>query len=167
VSDKFIGYFRLIEACEQSGCPLSWLRALVTSASPRVVADYGERPQCPVCARLGVAEERYLDTFVDFVDDPQWSRAYQQSTGLCLPHLLIVVERSPGNDGVETILSTTLAKWQHLRGDLARFVSKHEYRSAEPITEREATSYQRGAEVLAGRRNHFGNDMSRRASRRR
>ena len=245
MTDKFIGYFRLIEACEQSGCPvcacleedsrraldailyehvtdpetrrslrdawgfcnwhawslldgdtaatgaailyedlvrvchqriqrvrgrtsrffwrpLSWLRAIVTSAEqrvvPRVVTDYGDRPRCPVCTRLGVAEERYLDTFVDFADDPQFSRAYQQSTGLCLPHLLIAVGRCPGTD-IETIVRATLTKWQHLRGDLERFVSKHEYRSAEPITEMEATSYHRGAEVLAGRRHHFGNDM--------
>lgn len=53
----------------------------------------------------------------------------------------------------------TLSKWQDLRGDLERFVSKHEYRTAQPISDEEATSYRRAFEVMAGRQSLFGNDL--------
>ena len=114
-----------------------------------------------MCTRVGAAERNYLDTVVEFAEDAQFVRAYQRSTGLCVPHLLAAVERNAGASGLEPILRTTLAKWQDLRGDLARFVSKHEYRNAEPITEEEAASYHRAGEVLAGRRGLFANDVRR------
>ena len=145
--------------------PLRWLRTVVARGArrqvPRIVAWYRVRPPCPVCARLGVAEKGYLDAFVEFADDPQLSRAYRRSTGLCLPHLLVALERSPETSRIGSIVRSTLAKWQELRGDLARFVTRHEYRNTEPFTEAEATSYRRAAEVLAGRRSLFGNGMSR------
>ena len=94
-------------------------------------------------------------------DDLELSGAYERSTGLCVPHLLLALERSENVDGVERILRSTLAKWDTLRGDLDRFVAKHEYRNVEPFSEAEASSYARAGEVLAGRRHVFGNDMPR------
>lgn len=82
-------------------------------------------------------------------------------TGLCLPHLLAGVERRSDTPGVKSIIPRTLAKWQDLRGDLERFVSKHEYRNAQPIGGEEATSCRRAFEVMAGRQSVFGNDLRR------
>lgn len=144
---------------------LSWLRGVISGAPARIqtrlVDEYRERRCCPVCASLRLAEARYLDAVVDFADDLQFSRAYQCSDGLCLPHLLAGVERSPGTPGARSVLRRTLSKWHALRGDLVRFVSKHEYRNTEPISAEEATSYRRAFEVVAGRPSVFGNDLRR------
>jgi hypothetical protein len=239
VSDKFIGYFRLVDACERTGCPVcrcleedsrralhtlldehvtdaetrrrlraawgfcnwhaatlvdgagaatgaailfadllrvchqrvahlrgdtrgdSWWSRFRTGRRSRFVIDYRSRPRCPVCAALGIAEKSYLDAVVDFADDPQFASAYERSTGLCVPHLMAMVERRGAATGVETIVRATLLKWQRLREDLEHFVEKHEYRNTEPITEPEAASWRLANEILTGRRCLFGNHMPR------
>jgi nucleotide-binding universal stress UspA family protein len=125
--------------------------------------------KCPVCRSVeedgrrhldalmyeqvpsAAAEENYLLTLVRFIDDPQFARAYARSAGVCLPHLLDAAARSAGARGLSQLVSRTLAKWEELRGDLDRFVSKHDYRNREPFTDAEASSYRRAFEVLAGR----------------
>jgi hypothetical protein len=147
----------------------SWLQAIAERAPlgraparlfSRAVAEYRERPRCTLCAQLSDTEAQCLDSVLHFAEDPQFGAAYQRSAGLCVPHLVAAMERGSGA-GLETIVSRTLAKWQALRSDLAHFVSKHEYRSSSPITEAESRSYHLALELLAGRRNVFGNDMRR------
>jgi Family of unknown function (DUF6062) len=144
------------------------LRALVGGSSapfaPPLVVAFRERPRCPVCDRLGVTEAAYLDTVADFADDSQFARAYQRSSGLCLPHLVSAVERNGARKEIATLIRSTLARWGDLRGCLERFVAKHEYRNTEPITDEEADSYRVATEVLSGSREIFANHMSRHAS---
>jgi hypothetical protein len=128
---------------------------------PRLVEDYRARARCPVCASLRVAEAHYIEAVVEFADDREFRRAYEESTGLCLPHLIAATEQTPGPARLATLLDTTLAKWEDLRRDLERFVSKNEYRNTEAVSEREADSYRRAFEVLAGRPHIFGNDLHR------
>jgi hypothetical protein len=236
VTAKFVGYFRLVEACERPGCPIclcleddgrralgaivseqvtdvttrrrlraswgfcnwhtwalvdsgsaatgaailyedlvrvcqrqfdprrdrpkSWLRTTWTRArraAPRLIERYRRRPRCLVCSQLAMAETRYADVVAS--DDREFARAYEVSTGLCVPHLLLVLERS--THGVERVIGSTLAKWDAVRHDLDGFVAKHEYRNVDRFTEPEATSGTRAGEILAGRRQIFGNDMPR------
>jgi hypothetical protein len=241
VSEKHIGYFRLVEACDGPGCPVcgyleddsrrqlttlfqehvtdvatrrqlreSWglcnwhtwmvLDTRPTASSVAIVyadllrvcrqrveardtrrsgllarlrsrlrgaamndpaSDYRGRPRCPLCTQLRATEAHCLDAVLHHADDPTFESAYQRSAGLCIPHLLGVVERGSGTSSVEAIVQRTLSKWQALRGDLERFVAKHEYRSTEPISREETRAYELALEVLAGRRTLFGSDMRR------
>lgn len=133
--------------------PLAWIRKRV----PPLVAHHRSLAPCPVCDTLQGAEDDYLEAMVDFADDPQLSRAYERSTGLCIPHIVGVVDRHDGKNGVGTVVQATLRQWRGLRAHLERFVAKHEYRSTEPISEREASSWRLAGEVLAGRPGLFGN----------
>ncbi len=238
VNQKFIGYFRLVEACDQAGCPVCaslkddsrraldallyehvtdgetrrhlrqawglcgwhtaslldrkavatgaavlfedllrvchemverlsgqsapsnpWPLALIRRPVPPLVAHYRARALCPVCETLRGAEDAYLEAVVAFADDPQFSRAYGRSTGLCVPHIIAVVERHDSKNGVEAIVQATLRKWRDLRADLERFVAKHDYRSRDPISESEASSWRLASEVLAGRPGLFNNHL--------
>lgn len=249
MTEKFLGYFRLLDACERTGCPVctcldeegrravatllsehvtdlhtrrrlraswglcnghTWMlldagtvatgaailyedllrvcRARVDtlrgpgSVSSRLrrwlrlgdarrrrrpegfVHAYRARARCPVCAALCVTEARYVAAVVEWADDARFAEAYGRSTGLCLPHLVLAAETAPAAPTLPAILDTTLAKWDDLRGDLGRFVAKNEYRSTAPISEREADSYRRAFDVLAGRRHLFGTDLHPRGS---
>jgi uncharacterized protein DUF6062 len=157
----------LVRVCEErvdrlrgrTGRPLPWPLAWIRRAVPPLVAEYRSRARCPLCGALDAGEASYLDAIVDFAEDPQLARAYERSAGLCVPHLVRMVERCSTATGVQTITRATVRKWQRLRGELAGFVSKHEYRNAEPITEAEAESRRLASEILAGHSGVFGNDM--------
>ena len=242
MNKKFIGYFRLVEACEQAGCPVctaleidsrraldtllyehvadgetrqrlrqawglcSWHaaslldgNAVATGAAilfedllrvcheaverlsdrpaparrwpaswirrrvPALVAHFRALRRCPVCETLRAAEKAYLEAVVEFADDPQFGHAYGRSTGLCVPHIIAVVEHHDRHDGAQVIVRATLRKWRELRGRLERFVEKHEYRSRGPISDSDASSWRLAGEVLAGRPGVFGNQIRRHA----
>jgi Family of unknown function (DUF6062) len=150
------GIERLFSRRPQRWCrPLSWLRRGV----PRLAADYHSRRPCPICKTLDASEQSYLEAVGDFAEDPQFGRAYERSTGLCVPHVVRMVERCADGSGVDSIVHATLLKWQRLRRLLEGFVGKHEYRNAEPITEDEGMSWRLASEILAGRPSLFGNGM--------
>jgi hypothetical protein len=126
---------------------------------PAVVELHRRRKACPVCAWCAEAETGYLLTLLRFVDDPQFARAYAQSKGICAPHLLAAVELGAGTPGLARLLNHTIAKWEELRKDLDRFISKHDYRNQAGFTEAEASSYRHAFEMLSGRRGVQGNDL--------
>src|SRR5262245_53249337 len=95
----------------------------------RVVALYDARPACPVCARGAAAESGYLDTLLALLSDPQLAAAYEQSHGLCLPHLLRAIDGEAERRALGELCRQTLAKWETLRQDLERFVAKYDYRN--------------------------------------
>ena len=247
MSDKFIGFHRLIEACDEAGCPAcrcldadthryltaflyehvtdpvsrsrlraSWglcnwhawmlretadpafgsailcedllrvvgqrleraasraatrpatllgrLRARLGRArAPAIARIYRRRILCPACSELAHAEERYLQTALHFVDDPQFEQAYEASHGLCVPHALAALELAAGEAAGRRLLARTLPKWAELRRDLAGFVRKHDHRNREPFTEAEASAYLRAIEALHGQAGLFANDLRRQA----
>jgi uncharacterized small protein (DUF1192 family) len=141
---------------------LNRLRALLGRARvPGIVQAHRRRVQCPACSQLDGAEERYLETALRSIQDPQFDRAYRQSQGLCLPHALRALEIGPGGAVVHELLARTLPKWAELRRDLAGFVGKHDYRNREPYTEAEGTAYLRAVEALTGSPGLFPSDMRR------
>ena len=143
---------------------LSRLRGIVgrpPAPRSRAVTGYNERARCALCAQLRTTEAHCLDAVLHFAADAQFASAYERSAGLCVPHLVAMMERGSGSPGLRTIVEHTLPKWQALRKDLADFVSKHEYRSTTPITDSESRSYHLALELLSGRRSIFGTDMRR------
>ncbi len=132
---------------------------------PAIVELGRRRKACPVCAWCAEAETGYLLTLLRFIDDPQFARAYAVSMGICAPHLLTAVELGAGTPGLTHLIDRTLGKWEEVRKDLDRFVSKHDYRNQEPFTDAEASSYRRAFEALCGRRGLWGNDLHKVAGR--
>ena len=242
MSDKSIGYLRLIEACRQGGCPVcrrvrdesrSHLTALLyehvtdpdsrrrlrrswglcnwhtwmlpeietglfgasilyedllgraierlahTSAPPRrwslgrllrrrpavagpgtLAGEYARRPPCALCLGARESERQSLLTLVGLFDDGDLQAAYAASDPLCLAHLVRAIESAEPSSELAALVERTRAKWQAVRRDVQSFIAKHDYRNERPFTEREAVSYTRAFEILAGARGVFGNDMA-------
>ncbi|HEV8584916.1 MAG TPA: DUF6062 family protein [Methylomirabilota bacterium] len=126
---------------------------------PRLVDRYRSRAPCPVCRTGRDAEARYVDTVVDFIDDPEFMRAYGKSSGMCVAHAVTAVERRAGASALRRLLDETLGKWEDLRQHLDGFVRKHEYRNVEPISEAEAAACAAAWGLVAGAPGVFGNDL--------
>ena len=129
-------------------------------AMPGVDA-FRRRPVCPACAELADAERRYVEAALDFVDDPAFERAYEESAGLCVPHTVRALELAAGGAAGDRLVARTLPKWAEMRRDLSGFVAKHDHRNREPYTEAERTAYVRAIETLTGHAGLFPNDLGR------
>jgi hypothetical protein len=141
-----------------------WQRLLALFGRPRIpviVQVHRRRAPCPACARLAEAEDRYVETALQFAQDPQFERAYRKSQGLCVPHALCALDIGAGGAAAHELLTRTLPKWAELRRDLAGFVGKHDYRNREPYTEAEGSAYPRAIEALTGTPGLFPNDVRR------
>jgi hypothetical protein len=139
---------------------LGWPRWL--GGRPRrslLAALHRRRAICSACGHMARAEQRYVGMTLQYVDDPQFDRAYRRSHGLCVPHTLQALEIGAGSAGAEQLVARTLPRWAELRRDLEQLVSKHDCRNTVPFTEAEGAACVRALEVLTGAPGVFGNDV--------
>lgn len=138
----------------------SWIGRLSRPGrGPAILDLYRRRPPCRVCKETEATERHLLETILSFVGDPQLRRAYERSDGLCVPHALRTAEIGRSGAAADEVLSLTLPKWGALRQSLDRFLSKHDYRTQEPVTDEEATACRRAFATLAGAPGLFGHSL--------
>ncbi len=135
------------------------LRRIGRRRPPALVELYRRRSTCPACGETADSETRYLQAALAFVDDPQFDDAYEQSHGLCVPHVIRALELGAGSAQAAALIARTLPKWADLRRDLAGFIAKHEHRNRQRFTEAEGMAYLRAFEALAGAPGVFGNEV--------
>lgn len=155
---------RLVAPHRERGGPrgVSGWRRLFTRREPvAVVRARAARTRCPLCHLLGSAEPSYLETLLEYIDDPEFDRAYGPSTGVCLPHLTLALERYPFHRGAAPLLVRTLGKVDQLATELQGFITKHDYRRQAPFSDREAGSWSQVLDFLAGDPAVFGNEIVR------
>ena len=140
--------------------PRGWLSTLLgRRRRSSSVMGYRERAECPACAAAADTERRDLATLVTLIDDGDLAAAYAQSDGLCVPHLVAVLEHDGERREARLLVDRTREKWARLGREISSFVSKHDYRNHEPYTQAEAASYARAFEMLVGAKSVFGNDL--------
>ena len=137
-------------------------RALVGRSRPPGNGTRSRHAGCPVCAELVAAEACHLDEVVDGLVAPDFRRAYASSEGLCLPHLVLALERRGHGAGTAQLVDLTREKLRELAQDLRQFVDKHDHRVARPrFTDGEAGAWRRALALLSGRMELFGPEMAR------
>ena len=151
---------RLLVRVRRGPLSAGWLRRLFGGSHRIPLLELRRRKAiCPACRNTREAEASYLLTVLEFTGDPQFDRAFEQSPGLCLPHVLRLVALGPSHGRLETILERVETKWRRLQAELKSFVAKHDYRTTEPFTDDEARSWTLAIELLAGAPGLFGNEV--------
>jgi len=161
--DELAATERILEA---SG-PVRGLRRLLRRApSLPVLTAWSGRARCPACQGLGGFERHYLKVLVDYADDPDFSRALERSSGVCLPHLLLTMAAFPEHPGLPPLFHRALPKVRKLRDALQGYIAKHDYQRKEPFTDDEARASAWALELFGGRPGLFGNQILRTSERR-
>jgi hypothetical protein len=108
-----------------------------------------------------------LETVLDFVDEGEFSRHFQASTGLCLPHTARATEQAPSHPKLGLFIGVQRGKYTHLVAELEEFCRKHDYRFAREGWGTETDAWQRAIETLTGKSGVFGSAIERQHSARR
>src|SRR5574341_1908981 len=125
-----------------------------TDVSDRLAPD----APCLVCHALDSAESLYAEVMATQLNDPRLCEAYQQSQGLCLPHLQRVLRLAADPAIVATLIATQRRLWAQLRDDLAEFIAKADYRFTYDDKGQEGDSWLRAVRQMHGPDRLFGPD---------
>lgn len=125
-------------------------RLLGALRGPAAARHRTDQAQCPTCETEAEARSRYLGTFVEHLQDVVFRARYQESDGLCLPHLVDALDRAD-DETAAFLKQATERKLDLLLHDLDEFIRKHDYRfNKEGWKGREAEAARRAVRLAAG-----------------
>ena len=112
---------------------------------------------CYICEKIDYNTERYMATFFMLLKEPEFRTKVENSRGFCMHHfrmLLEEVEQSLPNGQREWFRETIPALMQEnllrVKGDLDRFVLKHDYRNGDLPWENARDAVSRGMQKIRG-----------------
>ena len=107
---------------------------------------------CMVCHEQEKTDQLVISALVEGLNESRLAEALRSSEGLCIPHLKNSVE-SAGNQAItELLLSIHRDKLESLRGELAEFIRKNDYRFKGEGFGAEGDSWRRAVNKLTGDR---------------
>ena len=105
---------------------------------------------CPACRIEENTLERIIDSLVAALRDPDFVGEFQQSNGLCLPHLKRLLPKLDQKRQV-VVLGHQRARMESLKGELAEFIRKCDYHFRDEVIGKEGDSYKRAADMIKGK----------------
>ena len=136
---------------DESGGPLRWLRQR-GSTEDRLADQLGPSGHCPACERAGQMEQVYVTGLLELLGDQAFDVSFNQSMGLCLPHLQQALRLRSTERARATLLAHQVASWHNLELHLEEFIRKSDYRytGTEQPTEEERAAWKRALRLLTG-----------------
>lgn len=107
--------------------------------------------ECPACWACRMAEEVYIGTLIEHLDEEEFLDLLAQASPICLPHLLQILRANPSPSRLERLLRIQRSHWQSLVDELGEFIRKNDHRFIGEEFGNERDSWRRAVDLLAGR----------------
>jgi hypothetical protein len=130
--------------------PIDWLQAAFDSRQPQENAFLPAEERCPACLHARRAEHNYVNTLLANWNNDELRAAFRRSSGLCVPHLRMVLGGTNDKDTFETIQAIQLEIWQDLIGELDEFIRKQDFRFSQEPKGSERDSWSRAIDLVSG-----------------
>ncbi|HUK40799.1 MAG TPA: DUF6062 family protein [Candidatus Acidoferrales bacterium] len=96
----------------------------LADTSGDAASSFGEGWRCPVCSCCENWQEKLLAGFADKVGTQDFRVAYENSHGLCLPHLALVLKRLPDSGQRAFLVESSRRQIAALRRELGLLITK-------------------------------------------
>ncbi len=114
---------------------------------------------CPICRQHTYRDEDiYLRALLDGFSALEFTACFQDAFGLCLPHLVLAVERQRDHAALPILVHFQVQKLTALRGKLQEIIRKFDYRFAAELAGEEGAEWRRAIELFVGKPAVFGNE---------
>jgi len=113
-------------------------------------STWNDPARCPACAFQWECRKGYVATLLAWLTDEPLRAALAQSPGLCAPHLLAALREVREIDHRRDLIALHREKYSALAADLAEFVRKTDHRYRDEPVGREADSWRRAVNMMAG-----------------
>jgi len=108
---------------------------------------------CPACTALARMRQVYLNTFLEWINDDNFRAALEQSNGLCVPHLLLILRKTRDPSLHKYLIAEHIEKYSALLKELNEYIRKTDYRYKHEKRGREKDAWKRAVNLLAGAEN--------------
>ena len=131
------------------------LRRMFSGASPApathdLVATLEPQIECTVCRHEVDMEKIALNALLDHLHDPDMIRAFEQSSGLCLPHFRTALTLVQDEDTFSRLVKLQRTRLERLRDELSEFIRKNDYHYIAEGFGVEGDSWLRAIGVVSG-----------------
>jgi hypothetical protein len=114
----------------------------------RVWVDHAD---CPACRVQQEARARYAGTLLDGLSQDELRAAFESCPGLCVPHLLFILDGIAGQETRSYLVRIHQAKYGALLRELEEFCRKHNYVHKNERMGKEGDSWERAVRMIVGR----------------
>ena len=106
------------------------MKALFSKRRPgSVMARKLRTPQvCPACQIGAVSEHNNLELMLVHIEDAEFQQGYASGEGLCLAHLLGVLELAGTPEQVHSLIDPQVARYHIMLHELDEFIRKRDHR---------------------------------------
>ena len=129
------------------------IKKMLNTSDMRLFKKINEN--CGFCKKTREVEERNIAEFLEDFREPELHIAFTGGFGLCLPHMLIAIDRSKDVQVSRDILKTESEKLKKLSAELKEFDRKHDYRFSGEGFGKEGNSWIRAIEKMIGKEGIF------------
>lgn len=105
---------------------------------------------CLACEYHNKAQQAYLHTLAEHLNDSALEKAYQDSDGLCLPHTQMLLRLINDANILQKVITQQRRSWQKVFDQLTLFMDHYRAENADQMMGDEGDSWKRAVAILAG-----------------
>jgi Family of unknown function (DUF6062) len=139
-------------------------RGIAANSLVGFIQSRRQKRLCPACEVILEHERHALETILNFQDDAEFARPFENSAGLCVIHTSRAAEGNGAHPHLHRLIEVQRRKYTDLTGELEEFCRKHDYRFSHESWGAESDSWLRAIEFLVGKPNIFGNEVHQKGS---
>jgi len=125
-----------------------------------ILSSWTNKASCPICEAVQEHERFDEGVLLDFIDEEEFSQEFEKSSGICIRHLVRIMETFGEHPSLPWLIERQLQKYKSLSYELGEYERKLDYRFSKEPKGSEVDSWKRVIEQFAGKREVFGNEMN-------
>jgi hypothetical protein len=127
-----------------------------------MLSSWTHKASCPICKSVQEHERMDERVLLDFIDEDEFYEEFEKSSGICIRHLLHIIQAFRMHPNLPLLLEKQLQKCKLLSYELGEYNRKQDYRFSKEPKGSEADSWKRVIEQFVGKREVFGDEMDQR-----
>ena len=126
-----------------------------------ILSSWTNKASCPICEAVQEHERMDEGVLLDFIDEEEFSKEFEKSSGICIRHLVRIIQTFGKHPNLPLLIEKQLQKYKFLSYELGEYDRKRAYQFSNEPKGSETNSWKRVLNQFAGRREIFGNEMDR------
>jgi len=127
-----------------------------------ILSSWTNKAFCPICDAVQEHERFDEGVLLDFIDEEEFSQEFEKSSGICIRHLVRIMQTFGEHPSLPWLIERQLQKYKFLSYELGEYDRKRAYQFSNEPNGSEVDSWKRVLEQFAGHREVFGNEMDHR-----